>query len=693
MAGTLDKLKQSVARIVFGDTLPTREVTQVIEVEKKGAVGPLKDDKFIWMPLRLMMEQADSVNYPYKESLWVYASIKCIAENIGRLPFRLLSGDEADANVLTSGPLYDVFLNPNPFMTQELLFQATMIYLGLRGECHWYLDRENPSAVPKEIWPLDSARMEPIWYENKDKLVKAIVGWKYRVDGNESITFPIHEIIHFKYFNPYDPVRGMSPLEALRLAVDTSYYADVYNKNFFKNGVSVSGFLTYPPDVDLDDDQYKRLIDQLNERHGGYSKSHKIMIATGGATFTQAKLSQRDMEFIKLKELNMTEIFGAYKVNAVIMGIYKDIQSYEGVKTAHKMFWEECLLPKVSYIEGVLWSTFFSKLSTKAWGKFDLANVEALHDSYQGKIETAEKMVNMGWPLNAVNKRLQLGMPNVAWGDVSWMPYTLIPISGPERPVIPSDVDGDPNNEPPAEEPDKEELDKEDESKKLQWSRFITRQRPVEDLFKSKLSRFIFEQRKTVLSNIYAKSETLLDVPQESERLAKIFYSLYPLSMQAGREMLLEDLGISEVEGVEIELDILNYTKMRGSLVPSFIVSTIVRQLQKALEGKTTVEERALRVREVYNTIGKRVAIIARTESGALINMGRILQMFRQGVTYHRWISSKEGHGRSAHKKLDGKVVKIGKSFLPNETLRWPGDLKASASQVISCLCFTVPEI
>ena len=48
--------------------------------------------------------------------------------------------------------------------------------------------------------------------------------------------FGLHEIIHIKYFNPYDDYRGISPLTSAQTSIDQEYFANQYNKAFFKEG-------------------------------------------------------------------------------------------------------------------------------------------------------------------------------------------------------------------------------------------------------------------------------------------------------------------------------------------------------------------------------------------------------------------------------------------------------------------------
>ena len=146
------------------------------------------------------------------------------------------------------------------------------------------------------------------------------------------------------------------------------------------------------------------------------------------------------MDFIESKKMSREEIFAVFKTNPVAMGIYEDVKSYEGSKEARKSFWQECIVPRQELIVNTLWWILFSKIgSGQIWGEFDRSAIEALQDDFDKKLSAAERMANMGWPINAINKKLGLGMEDVAWGDVTWKPIGMMPVSSPEGVAFPGE--------------------------------------------------------------------------------------------------------------------------------------------------------------------------------------------------------------------------------------------------------------
>lgn len=679
-------------------------VAEFMGLNVKSTIGPFPEDATFQKSLWQLSGGAgrDSLEEPYKNSVWVYASINTRAKNAAKVPLRLYKRSEQDKPI-ESGPLFNLIRNPNPFMTHKVMIEAISIFMDLHGEVALLLKRPDITTTPVNIWVLNPKRFDMVY--NKEK--KAQVGWLY--NGVSDIPLKTFEVLLLKYFNPYNDLRGLSPLEPAKLGVNQDYYAAKYNENFFKQGAKVGGFISV--DGELDDKQFNRMINQFEERHQGYERAHRILLMEGGAKFTEAKLTQKDMEFIQLRKLSRQEIFAAYKVNEVILGFYSEVQSYEGIRMAHKAFWEESMVPHLGYIEDYLNDTLFLQIEKGQYMvKFDLATVGALHDDFKARIDTAKIMGTMGFPINEINRRLQLGMPEVPWGDVWWVPMGQIPADvameqaenppdDPETPAVPSP--GKPGKPvKPPETPDPTATPEDDANSKpkkpqkddtMLWHRYITIQVRVEELMKSKIKKFMFEQRKMVLENIAKDKFPVFDYKTEVVKLQRLMGNLYAEALKLGAGMVTEELGEENKIIFKLEHpEVVKYLKARSDLIPAKIMGTIYKGLEKIFSKKELKDLYAESVRMLYNSVTKRIGLIARTESSAVLVVGRVIHMQRAGCRYHEWISSKHDSSRESHKNLNGKVVKIGDTFHEGIVLRYPGDLMAPVDEAIGCRCFTI---
>ena len=581
------------------------------------AVGPLVDDQRIYRSLRQILDGSGSiVSAPYKESVWVYSCINAIAQNLQRVPF-LLKKDAGtlEPDIVESGPLYELFLNPNPYMTGKTLIEATFIYFGLRGEAFWILDgRDNISEIPREIWTFDPIRFEEV--QSKD--TGLLLGWKYK--GVKDIFFSTDEVIQFKMFNPYNDIRGISPLEAARLSVDQDYQSSQFNKAFFDNGAKVGGFITIPEGTDLTDEQFNRLVKQFEDRHAGAttnqrSKAHKIAVVEGGGTFTEAKMTQKDMDFIEGKRMTRQEILSAYKVNEVVLGVYTNMKSYEGIKAAHKSFWEECLVPKIEYFQEVLWAKFFSKIGIRrgrgrVWGEFDLANVGPLQANYYEKVKAAMNMFHMGWPINDINKRLQMGMKEVPWGDQWWVPGGFLPVTS---------ISTKPQE-------DEEETVETPSSEESEAKKSMVLRSPLETEFKSKLKKFLFEQRRKTIAEVFGKKQwDVIQNDKEYNKLKEVLYPIYRDALNTGIFYTQQKEMEEFVSMHELSLDISSYAENRSSYIVAGYRSVVDTVLKSADSAEVSTEVLGDKMREVFNLLSSKAATMAKSEMDSAFAHGREL--------------------------------------------------------------------
>jgi len=567
------------------------------KIEK--SVGPLQDNKTINLSLRqILSTQGTSVKYPYKQSIWVFSCVNAIMTNIARVPFVLKKdAGTLEPGIIESGELYDLFQNPNPYSTQEELIRDTIGYLALKGEAFWILEgRTDVTTIPKEIWTFNPDRFITV----TDKNTGMLLGWKYR--GADDIYFEEHEIIHFKTFNPYDDFRGLSPLEAAQLSVEQDFGASTYNKAFFENGATIGGVISIPDE--LTQEQFTRLVQQFEDRHQGASKAHKVAVVEGGGKFVPLRISQKDMDFVEGKNITRKEILAAFNVNEVVLGDFTSVKSYQGGETAHKAFWEECLMPKMIYFENLLWSKLFSKIGQRRgkgriWAEFDTANVGPLQEDYGKKITMAHTMFNMGWPINMINKRLQLGMKEVPWGDEWWVPGGYLPVDT-LRNAAP------PNQNPPT---DPKKDPKETAPKKEEYEFYYS---VLEDEFKSKFTKTLFNVRKRVLACFF-ETKTWNSVLQDSDynKLKEGLEKIYLYAAHNGAAVKQKEL--NNFSSFEFE----NYAKDKSEILAKEFYSLISIIIDK-MKDIDNVES----IREIFNFIAVKADKVACDEARKAFSYG-----------------------------------------------------------------------
>jgi HK97 family phage portal protein len=700
---------------------------------KQKGIGSLVDDQFIWRSLREIIAQSGTkITNPYAQCIWVYFCVNTISQNIARVPLKVMTGKKGDKDKekeMDTGQLYDLFEQPNPYMSKRELIEATEVYMGLRGEAFWVLEgRTNVTQVPKEIW---------VWNPDRFREVKDqngwLTGWEVENVGGKVIV-PAEDVIQFKYFNPFNMHRGMSPLTASSLPVKSHYNASKYNEIFFEQGASLGGFVQVKEE--MTDPAFNRMKNQLKERHQGLSNMHTIMLLEGGAEFKDTKISHKDMEFIKSKKVGREEIFAVYKVNAVVGGLFEDVKSYQGQEIAHKTFWKECLIPKMTNREEKIWQQFTMKIKGgREWVKFDLTGIEALQEDLESKMKIAKEMWMMGVPLDEINRKLNLGLENLPDADLGWIPANMKPSDG--TIILPTESNKDNGKGKKI-----LQISQEDKSgsgiietaqHQLLWKSFVTKQMTLEKKLHQQLKKYIFNQRKKVLEsffNVYKsiglkadieqhkwkskevvkKSivEILIDTEEELQKLVDILEPIYTIGMEEGAEMIAEELGLGGFEFNPLDPEFLEPATLKIKTIPKEILDTIKGQIDDAIrtglaQGET-VTEVAERIRGIYNHTMSRQMTIARTETSSSINQGRFSMMKKQGVEKHEWLTALDANVRGNdpkdqfdHTVLDGAIAEIGNKFKDKtgviRNLKHPLDPQGYAGDVINCRCITVPVL
>lgn len=358
----------------------------------------------------------------YGSSAWVYIAVYQIAVSIASVPLILMKKPTTRSGKIEivddlEHPILKLFDNPNPYMSRFDLFESLVASLELTG--NGYLEEVGrQDNLPKEIHPLQSQKMTII--PGKKELIK---GYAYTAMG-QSVSFAPEEITHIKYFNAESDFYGCPALASVELAVLSDIKASTWNKKFFDNSARPDAVLE--TESSLNDKLISRFKKQWQAIHGGVSKAHKIAILEGGMKYKSMQLSQKDMEFIQLRQFNRQEIFSAFGFPEQLLGLGE--MNNAVMSEIRRNYWENTVLPKMAKIMNAI----NSEIVQVGWPEyqlaFDLDAVEALKESREARARTSAILVDRGiMTANEVREKF-FNLPSVPWGDVWYMPLNLVPV-------------------------------------------------------------------------------------------------------------------------------------------------------------------------------------------------------------------------------------------------------------------------
>ena len=338
-----------------------------------------------------------------------FRCVKMIAEAAAALPLVLQDCERR----FSEHPLLDLVKAPNPAQGRAELFEALYGQLLLTGNA--YVEAVGAGhGVPLELHVLRSDRMSvvpgadgwPIAYEY------AVSGRKHRFDVSEGN--PV--VCHVKSFHPQDDHYGLSPMQAAAQAVDVHNSASRWSKALLDNAARPSGAIVYrgaEGQGSLSNDQYERLVSEMETHHQGARNAGRPMLLEGGLDWKPMGFSPSDMEFQKTKESAAREIALAFGVPPMLLGIPGDA-TFSNYQEANRAFYRLTVLPLATRVAASVatWLAGFSgeKLELRP----DLDQVPALaaeRDTLWSRVAKAEF-------LSDDEKRDLLGLPALTEEDL-----------------------------------------------------------------------------------------------------------------------------------------------------------------------------------------------------------------------------------------------------------------------------------
>ncbi len=336
-----------------------------------------------------------------------FRCVRMIAEAAAALPV-VLQDNRARFD---DHPILALLARPNGGQGHAELFESLYGQLLLSG--NGYVEAVSGAAeAPAELHVLRSDRMSvvpgndgwPIAYEY------AVGARKHRFAVGD-----VSPICHIKMFHPQDDHYGLSPMQAAAMAMDVHNSASRWSKALLDNAARPSGAIVYKGHEgqgSLSNDQYDRLVSEMESHHQGARNAGRPMLLEGGLDWKPMGFSPSDMEFQKTKEAAAREIALAFGVPPMLLGIPGDA-TYANYQEANRAFYRLTVLPLASRVTAAV-GTWLSQHTGEALQlKPDLDQVPALapeREAHWARVAGADF-------LSAAEKRTMLGLPARAAED------------------------------------------------------------------------------------------------------------------------------------------------------------------------------------------------------------------------------------------------------------------------------------
>jgi HK97 family phage portal protein len=223
-----------------------------------------------------------------------------------------------------------VWHKPNAFMTGFMLREISQTYLDTTGESYLIVQRDGRATFPTGLWPVRPDRMEPVPHTEK-----FLAGYIYSGPSGEAVPLQPDEVIMTKYPNPYDIYHGLGPIQAVLVDIDSAKYSAQWNRNFFLNSATPGGVIQV--DKRLGDDEWNEFTNRWRESHRGMGAAHRVAVLEQGAVWVPNAHSQRDMDYMNLRNVSRDVIREAFAMHKAILGTTDDVNR-ANAQTAQELF-------------------------------------------------------------------------------------------------------------------------------------------------------------------------------------------------------------------------------------------------------------------------------------------------------------------------------------------------------------------
>jgi HK97 family phage portal protein len=618
----------------------------------------------------------DYVN-AYGQVGWVFACVSRIASAVAETNWRLYQvKNDKQREEIISNPVLDLFDFVNEYNTGMEMMEQTQTYIDLLGEAFWMVIKDRANR-PSEIWVINP---------NKIKVVPSkkdyIAGYVY-VNGQDQIPLEKSDVIHIKLPNPNNPYRGLSPIASIMSDIEAEKFSSEYNKSFFQNSAEPSGVINF--EGTLTDSQYERLRYQWNQQHQGVSRSHKVAILEGGATWQGKTVNQKDMQFRDLRLMNRDVILGAYGMPLHILGISESVNR-ANAEASEYTFARWVVRPRLNRIKAKINEQFIPMFGKDLVMDFDTPVPEDI----QRNLSVADTGFKSGY-ITRNEARQFVGLDSVTNGDVFMLPLASTPESVTRQ---------------------KEFEDEINKYKLKRWKAFEDKYNRFQAGFKKVIAKVLEEQRDEVIKNLgQVNDDQVFDENASLEQLQKTLRILYEESIKRGGEDTRREIvdranqliqrGIKQGGKFDFQFDFatpeVDAFIVRNNLNRAKYMTETTRKAlaAKIVEGRNQgmgMSELADSVRGMIQWKPERAERIARTETLKALNFAN-LESARQSkvVAQKEWMTELSG-ARQSHILMNGTKVALDEQFIVDgDSMMAPGQ-GADPAQNINCRC-TIIEI
>jgi HK97 family phage portal protein len=243
-----------------------------------------------------------------------HRAINMLTQSAASVPWLLHDNSTNSKIRIEKHHLIDLLRTPNPSQSGITLFENMYAYKLISGNSYLMAIRADQGHPPLELHVLRPDRVTIM-------AGHSYLPSSYRYDiGGYHKYFPVDpvtgrsDILHVKHFHPLNDWYGLSPVEAAAYSIDQHNQAAIWNQALLQNGARPSGALVVQSDGTLSEEQFTRLKNQLEECYSGSTNAGRPLLLEGGLDWREMGMSNKEMDFIEMKNSSARDIALAFGV-------------------------------------------------------------------------------------------------------------------------------------------------------------------------------------------------------------------------------------------------------------------------------------------------------------------------------------------------------------------------------------------
>lgn len=343
----------------------------------------------------------------------VFSAVSLISDTIASLPLDAYIRIDGERRAFRPKPAWvqkpDVDL-----VSKEPFYNAVITSLLLDGNAFVRVYRNAQGR------PINLVVLNPIDVEVTRNGIGRVM---FRVKGDDSL-LSSEQVLHIIDILKPGHIRGVSRVDALKDNFGLAMALESFAARYFGQGVTMAGHIEFPGN--LLPEQAKDLSDAFSARHGGFRKSHKVGVLSGGASFVSDQVDNDAAQFIDSRRMAVEDVARAFNIPPHLLGL-PGTNTYSSVEQNNIAFTQMTLRPIVQKLEGA----FSTLLSAETGGenaflKFSMDGL--LRGDSNSRFAAYSNGLQSGWlKINDV-RRLE-DLPPVEGGDVARVPLANININ------------------------------------------------------------------------------------------------------------------------------------------------------------------------------------------------------------------------------------------------------------------------